>query len=68
MDKIIDKEHVKPIPKIIRQVSDKPAVVTKISKEITQSIKNVGEIHLVLKNSKGELKEDRICNSIKKGG
>ncbi len=63
-----DKTEKKPLPIFIRQVSDKPATVTIIGKGIIKSVKSAGEIHLVLKDRKGNLKEDRITNSIKKGG
>ena len=47
-------------PKIIREVLDKPEIIIKEEGGIIKKIKLVGEIHLVLKNKKGEVIEDRL--------
>jgi len=64
MDNFVEKTpYKKPIPKIIREfLTDKPIIKQK-GEGIMEKVKLVGEIHLVLKDNKGNLKEDRLIKN-----
>lgn len=51
------------IPKIIRHILDYPAIITKKGEGHMESVKLVGEIHMVLKDRKGNLREDRLIKN-----
>ena len=53
-------------PKIIREALDKSETIITEKGGIVKKIKLVGEIHMVLKNKKGEVIEDRLTKDKQK--
>ncbi len=64
-----DKIEKKPLPIFIRHLLNKKPSVTKKGEGIMEKVQLVGEIHLVLKDKHGDLKEDRLIkNAISAAG